>query len=666
MWTFDAFPSAQVAAKHGFGPDQAWLDRVRAASVRLTSGCSASVVSPQGLVLTNWHCVTGCVQALSSPESDLQKNGFVAASQPEERICPAVKAEIVTRIEDVTARVSKAIEGKPPAEVAAARDAESAAIASEACGDDPKARCRVVSLHQGGAYSLYVHRVHDEVRLVMAPDYAAGFFGGDPDNFNFPRFNWDAAFLRLYEDGKPAETPAFLPWRAEPLAEGDLVFVSGSPGSTNRLFTASQMAFLRDREIPIRQMLRAELRGRLIAFSATGAEAERTAKTPLFGIENAFKSNHGRMLALSDATFFGGIVEAERRLRERVAADPALAAEIGDPWAEMEATVAARRELFLAWNMLEAQTGGGSQLYGWARTLVRAAAERPKPEGERLPAFADQNLRQMEASVTAERPIHPAVETLQLGFWLSKAREHLTVDDARVRRLLGAESPEALAKRAVEGSRLADPAVRKALWDGGAAAIAASDDPLIVLARAAEADSYALALAWRERVEGPSTLAAAKIARARFALDGASVYPDATGSLRLSYGTVRGWSEPGREIAPFTTIAGLYDRATGAEPFALDPRWADAKGRLDLSVPFNVATDNDIIGGNSGSPLIDADGRVAGAVFDGNIHSLGGAYAFDARVNRAVSVTSAAILEGLRKVYGADRIADEIEGAATR
>jgi hypothetical protein len=662
MWTFDAFPSARVAEKHGFGPDQAWLDRVRASAVRLSSGCSASAVSAQGLVLTNWHCVTSCIQNLSTPEQDHAANGFLARTAEEEKTCPGVQGEILTGIEDVTDRVQAVLKDKAPEAVAAARTAEIAAIEAEACKDDATAKCDVVSLYQGGQYKLYRFRVYKDVRLVFAPETAAGFFGGDPDNFNFPRFNYDAAFLRLYEDGKPAALADHLPWRTEALAAGDLTFVAGNPGSTSRLFTIAQMHFERDWRLPVRQLVRSELRGRLIAYSAADAEAARTAADTLFGVENSFKATYGEQRALMDPAFMGQLEANEARLKDRVAADPALAAEIGDPWAEMEKVVAAQTELFLAHDFLEARAGSISELYGFARTLVRAANERPKPNGERLPAFSDQRLPQIERALREATPVYPGLEEIGLGFWLSKTREYLTADDPRVQKLLGTDSPEAIAERAIDGTTLGDPAVRMALWEGGKAAVDASTDPLIVLARTAEQDAYSLALAWRERVEGPRTLAAEKLARARFALDGESVYPDATFSLRLSYGTVKGWTYLGREVAPFTTFEGLYARATGAPPFALPQRWIDAKAKLNPATAFNVVTDNDIIGGNSGSPLIDREGRVAGAVFDGNIHSLGGDYGFDAGLNRSVSVTSVAILEGLRTVYGMDRIADEIEG----
>lgn len=662
MWTFDNFPSAQVAAKYGFGPDQAWLDRVRSAAVRLSSGCSASAVSPEGLVLTNWHCISDCVQQLSTPERNYAQQGFTPAARAEEQVCPGTQGEILTRISDVTARVQDAIGKAAPDAVAAARSGAIATIEQEVCGTDATRKCEVVSLYRGGQYKLYEYRIYTDVRLAFAPEFEAGFFGGDPDNFNFPRYAYDAAFLRLYENGQPARTEAFLPASTEPLKAGDLVFVAGNPGSTNRLYTVAQMEFMRDWMIPIRQLVRSELRGRLLTHAATGPEAARTAQGLIFGVENSFKATHGEHRALLDPAFFGQLQAAEEQLKVRVQADPALARDIGDPWADMDKAVAAHREIFLAHDFLEARAGSVSELYRFARLLVRAAGERPKPNAERLPGFTESALPELARAIGEATPVYPAIEEIGLGFWLSKTREYLTADDPRVRTLLGTESPEGLARRAIADTKLGDPAVRKALWEGGKAAIEASTDPLIVLARRAEPDAYALEQEYRRRVDGPATIAAEKLARARFALDGDRVYPDATFTLRLSYGTVKGWAHLGRTVEPFTVIRGLYERATGAEPFRLAPRWAAAEGRIAKDTIFNLVSDNDIIGGNSGSPLIDRNGRVVGAVFDGNIHSLGGDYGFDTALNRTVSVAMTAIVEGLRSVYGQDRLADELEG----
>jgi hypothetical protein len=395
-------------------------------------------------------------------------------------------------------------------------------------------------------------------------------------------------------------------------------------------------------------------------YAAQGAEQKRTSADMIFNVENSYKAQYGQMRALLDPEFFATKVSEETSLRARLKKNPALAKEIGDPWADMEKVVAAQRELYLAHDWLQARTGSISQLYGHARILVRGVEERAKPNADRLPGYTESDLPQLERQMKEQVPVYPDVERIGLEFWLSKTREFLTVDDARVQRLLGRESPEALAAAAIAGTKLGDANARMALWNGGKAAVDASTDPLIVLARRAESDSRAVLNAWRERVEGPAALAAERLARARFALDGDKVYPDATFTLRLSYGAVAGWTYQGQTVTPYTTMGGLYARATGAEPFALAPKWAAAEAGVDKSAVFNLSTTNDIIGGNSGSPLIDAKGRVVGAVFDGNIHSLGGGYGFDARINRTVSVSTAAISEALKKVYKADRLVAEL------
>lgn len=657
MWTFDNFPIQRVNQTLGTNIDQAWLDRVRGAAVRLSSGCSASVVSPEGLVLTNHHCVVSCVQDLSSPENDYVQSGWMPATREGEVACPGMAADILTSITDVTDQVMAAGEGLEGDAFVSARNAAAARIQQEACGDDETRRCQVISLYRGGEYKLYEFRRYSDVRLAFAPEFQSAFFGGDPDNFNFPRYALDAAFLRLYENGQPVETPTFLRWNAEAPAEGDATFVAGNPGSTQRLLTVSQLETLRDLEIPVGQLQRSELRGRLISFSERSDEHARVALDPLFGLENSFKVFYGRQMVLNDRGFLDQKRAEEAELRARVAADPDLSARIGDPWAEIEQAQAAYAELYLPYRQLEQAAGSGSALYAYARTLVRAAEELAKPENERSPGFSLANL---ERSLSQETPISDELETLYLSFWLSKTREYLTADHPHVRALLGDESPEGLAARLVSGSSLETPAARLALLRGGAEAIRGSNDPLIQFVLANDAAARAVAREWNARVTAPTSRAAERIAQARFAVYGAEVYPDATFSLRLSYGQVRGWTYRGLEAPPVTYIGGLYERATGAPPYDLAPRWAEARDRVNRDVVFDFVTTNDIIGGNSGSPVINAAGEVIGAAFDGNIHSLGGAYGYDGELNRTVAVSTAAVTEALRTVYRQDRLLAEL------
>jgi hypothetical protein len=660
MWTFDNFPSAAVRQKYGVTIDQAWLDHVRGAAVRLSTGCSASTVSRGALVLTNHHCVSDCLQSLSTARTDYVKAGFAAAARTEEKACPGMQAEILIEISDVTARVSGAAAGKTGGDYVRARDAEVAAIEKEACtGKEAAQRCQVLSLYQGGQYKLYTYRKYSDVRLVFAPEFQMAFFGGDPDNFNFPRYDLDFSFVRLYEDGRPAATPAYLTWNPNAPKAGEPVFIAGNPGSTQRLQTAEQLAALRKFALPNTLMQFSELRGRYIRFGEEGAEQARLVTHDLFSVENSFKAFRGQFQALSDDGFIARKREADAALKARVVADPGLAASIGDPWAEIARAQGPRQVLYDAYTLLEARGGYGSTLYRYARALVRAAQERPKPNGQRLPEYSDSRLPLLEKTVLDPEPVEPALEQVELEFWLAKVREYLTADAPETKALLGRDSPETIAAR-LAASKLGDPAVRKALWSGGLAAVQASDDPMIRYVLQVDPVARRVRQAYENQVSGPSERAAESIAKARFAVYGTSVYPDATFSLRLSYGAVEGWTGQGRTIPPFTTLAGLYERATGQPPFDLPQRWLDAKGKLNLDTVFDVSSSNDIIGGNSGSPLINAKGEVIGAVFDGNIHSLGGAYGYDPALNRAVSVSTAAITEALTKVYGQQALVKEL------
>jgi hypothetical protein len=660
MWTFDNFPSAKVKAKYGVTIDQAWLDTVREASVRLSSGCSASIVTKDGLVLTNHHCVRDCAQNLSTSRIDYVKDGFAAAKRENEKLCPGMQAEILSAIADVTERVSNAAKGKTGQDFVKARDAEIAAVEKEGCaGKEALYRCQVITLYQGGQYKLYTFRKYSDVRLVFAPEQQMAFFGGDPDNFNFPRYDLDCSFVRLYEDGKPAATPAHLKWRTAAPKEGDPMFVSGNPGSTQRLLTATQLSTIRDVSLPDTLLLLAELRGRLIRFSEESAEHARIANKDLFSVENSFKAFRGQQEALVDPALIKGKAHENGTLRYQVKKNKTLAAEIGDPWTDIANAQDDRRALYQAYTYMEARAGIFSSLFGDARAIVRAAAEKAKPNSERLPEYTDSRLPLLEKRVLDDEPVYPELEAVLLEFWLTKLREHLTADAPGTKTFLGKDSPEALAAR-LSKSKLGDAKYRKQLWDGGWAAVQASDDPMIKFVLATDDASRAIRKEYETKVTGPSDRAAEKIAKARFAVYGTATYPDATFSLRLSYGAVKGWTQNGAAVPPFTYYRGLWERATGQDPFALTPRWVDAQGKVNPDTVFNFVTDNDIIGGNSGSPVIDAQGGVVGAAFDGNIQSLGGAFGFDAAQNRCVVVSTAAITEALAGVYGEHELVAEL------
>ena len=659
MWTFDNFPIATVNEKYGTNIDQAWLDRVRNAAVRL-QGCSASLVSGEGLILTNHHCVVGCVQDLSSAENDYVKNGWMPATREEEKKCPGQTAEILTDITDVTDRVVGAGAGLEGAAFVQARAAEIDKIQKEVCGDDQKLTCQVISLYRGGQYKLYKFRKYDDVRLVFAPEFQAAFFGGDPDNFNFPRYALDSGFLRIYEDGKPVATPNHLVWNANPPKEGDVTFVAGNPGSTSRLLTMAQLEALRDQQLPLTLIQTSELRGRLLEYSTTGEEAKRVSVDPIFGLENGFKVYYGQQGALTDPAFMATKRGAEQELRQRVAADPALAQRIGDPWAELERVSAAQRDLYLPYRQLESAAGQRSSLYSYAKSIVRAAKERAKPVAERRAGYSDADIASLGRRLATETPISNDLEKIYLDFWLSKTREYLTVDNANVKALLGKESPEQIAARLVDGTRLADPAFRAQALAMTPEQLAASGDPLIAFVMANDDSAQAIRTQWESAVSGPTSRAGEKIAQARFAVYGTNLYPDATFSLRLSYGQVKGWTCRGVTVAPFTEIGGLYERNTGAEPFNAAEDWMAAEGKINKSTVYDFVSTNDIIGGNSGSPVINAKGEVIGAAFDGNIHSLGGSFGYDGELNRTVTVSTAAITEALRTVYNQPRLLREL------
>ena len=660
MWPFDEAPVSRVKDALGVSIDSHWLEHLRNASVRLTNGCSASIVSHEGLVLTNQHCIVTCAQQLSPPDRDYVNEGYLADARTDERSCPGVQAEVLVGITDVTAPIFAAGAGKMGEEYAAAREASIAAAEQTACGGDPRYRCQVISFYQGGQFKVYRYRRYADVRLVFSPELDAAWFGGDPDNYNFPRYDLDCAFLRLYEDGKPAATPEFLAWATAPPQAGDPVFVSGNPASTERQLTVTQLATLRDVSLPLLSVQAAELRGRLIQLEEQGPRMRRLVSGALFEDENNYKMLQGRLAALRDPVLIAARQHDEDDLKARLTTDPKLAAQIGDPWAQIDNAQKAYALQFAVWHELESGAGGGSDLFRYAREIVRGAAERVKPTGVRLPEYADSRLPLDEKLLLDPKPIEPVLEKLYLEFWLSKTREQLGPDAEAVTMLLGKESPEEMADRLVTGTRLADPVFRRALWDGGMTAVAASNDPMIQFVIATDPLSRAARQVWEEEVVGPLQDAGERVARVRYGFEGAGMYPDATFSLRLSYGKVSGWTDQGQQTAAFTTFAGLFIRATGAPPYRLPGRWTTGEAKLNPDTVLDFATTNDITGGSSGSPVVNAKGQIVGAAFDGNIHSIAGDFAYDGALNRTIAVSTVAISQALDKVYGDVALAKEL------
>jgi hypothetical protein len=658
MWTLDGFPTARVREELGVQVTTDWLARMQRATVRLDGGCTGSFASPDGLVLTNNHCVWGCVRNLSSAERNLSEDGFYAETQPDELRCPGDRISVLVSTSEVTALVAAATAGKDDE---AANEARKQALGDleRACERDSGLECEAVSLYDGGQHFLYRYKRYDDVRLVFAPELAIAAFGGDPDNFEFPRYCLDMSFLRVYEDGKPAATPDFLEWRVAGPKAGEPVFVTGHPGSTQRQLTVAQLERLRNVTLPQYLLRNQELRGRLLQWAETGPEAERIVSQRILNLDNSLKVMRHRMFSLLEDRNLDRKRAQEDELRAAVAADPRLAASHA-AWQDVETALDAYAAFADQHSWIAGGTAFQSSLYGWALTLVRAAEEREKPSGERLAEFRDSMLETIEQQLLAPIPTPLDFERLTLAFSLDKMREWLGPDDRFVRLVLGDDSPEELAALLLDGTRLSDPDVRRELWEGGKAAVAASQDPLIAFAKRIDPEARALRRRFETDVEAPIATAAERIAKARFAVLGTSSYPDATFTLRVSYGTVRGWQEKGENVTPFTEIGPTFERATGDDPFRLPASWLEARPGLDASKRFNLVADTDIIGGNSGSPMVDREGRLVGLVFDGNIHSIAGAYFFDPELNRTVAVHPAAMVESLRKVYRTTRLLEEL------
>jgi hypothetical protein len=663
MWLFNAPPLDEIEAEYGFRPSPEWLEHVQKSAVRFSTGGSGSIVSADGLVMTNHHVAAEVLAQLSTAERDLLDQGFLARSPGEELSCPDLELLVLWTIEDLTAAVNADVTAEM--DEAAAGAARRAAISTleQEHGERSGLHCEMVTLYQGARYHLYGYRRYTDVRLVFAPEKEAAFFGGDPDNFEYPRYCLDVTFFRIYEDGAPLQPEHYLRWSADGVGADELVFVAGHPGSTERLNTVAHLEFFRDVRYPktLARLWRREVQ--LQNFSARSEEWRRIAEDDLFGIQNSRKALTGRLEGLNDPAIMGPKLAAERQLQAFVWSNPELSARLGDAWTQVAAAQEVASELY---DLGGALGGGGSRLYLIARNLVRAASERPKPSSERLREYSESALPRLEQELFSPAPIYADLEVDNVRSWLLAVCETLGGGHALTQRLLAGQSPSARAEQLVRGSALLDPAARRALWDGGLEAITASQDPLIVLARDLDADSRALRKRLEDEVDSVQRAAYAKIAEAQFAKHGTSVYPDATFTLRLSHGRVAGYTQDGAEVPPFCTIGGKFERSRardGQPPFDLPESWIAAEGRLDKSVPYNFVSTNDIIGGNSGSPVIDAEGEVVGLIFDGNVQSLVGAMAYSEAQARAVSVDSRGIVEALRAVYAADELLVELTGA---
>jgi peptidase S46-like protein len=663
MWTFNNVPRAEIKKKYGFEITDAWLKKVQLASVRFNNGGSGSFVSPNGLVLTNYHIVEDIVNEVSTPEKDLAKEGFLARTRADEIKAPSLELNVLMSIEDVTSRVNGAVKaGATDAEAFAARRAEIAAIE----GESTKAtglRSDVVTLYQGGQYNLYRYKKYTDVRLVFVPEFQAAFFGGDPDNFNFPRFNIDMALVRIYENDQPVHPESYFKWSTTGAKEGNLVFVTGNPGSTSRLDTVAHLRDLRDNAIPIVLRLLERREAMLKKYMALGEEQTRQAQNELNSVQNSLKVYRGQLAGLKDPSLLTRKTKEEEALRKSIAANPERQKKYGDAW---DAIAKAHQNYasYIRDRRIFDQAGGfNTVLFGFARTLVRLADESAKPNAERLPEYTDARRASLELGLYSPAPIHTDFEKLKLADSLDYMVELLGADNPLVKQVLDGKSPEARANELIDGTKLGDVEVRRQLAKGGKEAIAASTDPMIVVARLIDPKAREVRKRYETEVTGVERTNYAKIAKALFETEGNSLYPDATFTLRLSYGAVQGYVENGKKIPPFTTLGGLYARADSFKqefPYNLPSRWLEKKSALDLNTPFNFVSTNDIIGGNSGSPTINQNAELVGLIFDGNIQSLVGDFMFDPSVNRAISVDSRGMLEVLKKVFGANEIVAEL------
>ena len=663
MWTFNNVPRAEIKKKYGFEITDDWLKKVQLASVRFNNGGSGSFVSPNGLVLTNYHIVEDIVGEVSTPEKDLSKTGFVARTRAEEIKAPNLELNVLISIEDVTSRVNGAVKANSTdAEAFAARRAEIAAIE----GESLKAtglRSDVVTLYQGGQYNLYRYKKYTDVRLVFVPEFQAAFFGGDPDNFNFPRYNIDMSLVRVYENDQPVHPESYFKFSTAGAKEGSLVFVTGNPGSTSRLDTVAHLEELRDTSIPIILRLLERREAMLKKYMALGEEQTRQGQNELNSVQNALKVYRGQIQGLKDNALLARKKKDEDALRKSIAANPERQKLYGDAW-DAIAKAHQTYPTYIRERRIFEQAGGfNSTLFTFARTLVRMAAEDQKPNAQRLPEFTEARRASLEQSLYSPAPIHLDFEKLKLADSLDFMVELLGKDNALSKQVLDGKSPEARANELIDGTKLADVNYRKELAKGGPAAIAASTDPMIVVAREIDDKAREVRKRYESEVTGVERSSYSKIARALFETEGTKLYPDATFTLRLSYGAIEGYTENGKKIPPFTTLGGLYNRADAFKqkfPYNLPPRWLEKKSEIDLNTPFNFVSTNDIIGGNSGSPTINQNGELVGLIFDGNIQSLVGDFMYDPSVNRAISVDSRGMLEVLKKVFNANEIAAEL------
>jgi len=660
LWLFNNFPKEMVASKYHFQVTDPFLNHLQLASVRFNNGGSGSFVSQYGLLFTNHHVGLDCIQKLSTSDHDYTANGFFAVDHAAEAQCPDLEVNVLLRIRDVTAEVkSAAKDAANPAEANKQRKAAMSQI-EKACTAETSHRCDVVTLYSGGVYNLYEYKKYTDVRLVFAPEFDVAQFGGDPDNFTYPRYDLDFAFFRAYENGKPAEVKDWLRWSHAGVKDKELTFVSGNPGTTGRLATYSELEFSRDVSYPLLYERLGSLIATLEAYRAESAENSRVGKENLFSMQNSYKAYTGFLAGLRDPALMKEKLDQETKLRAEIAADPAKQKQFGALWDDVAAAYAQYRGFLMQHFLFERVPAIGSDLFTIARQVLRYAEETHKPNADRLREYAESNLPAVEQSMYSTEPLTDSMEIAVLANTFTFLRAHLGEDDATVKAVLNGQTPEQAARGYVTTSKLKDVAERQRLAKD-LDAVMASDDGMIRLARILDGPARKYRKEYEDKVEAALIQSKAKLAQARFAAYGTSEYPDATFTLRLTYGPVLGYKNAAGQAIPYaTTFDGLYKRATGVEPYKLPQRWLDAKDKLNLSTPYNFVTTTDTHGGNSGSPTVDEKNEVIGILFDGNIEGLPNRFVFTDTIARSVHVASQGIVEALRKVYKADRVVKEL------
>jgi len=664
MWLYNAPPKDAINAKYGFELTQQWLDHVRLSSVRFNNGGSGSFVSPDGLTFTNHHVGAECVQQLSTGGHDYIKTGFYAKTQAEEAKCPNLELNQLVGIEDVTEKINAGV--KPGMSAADAGQAQRAAMSDveKNCSTSTGLRCDVAIFYSGQVYNLYKYKKYTDVRLVFAPEFDIAFFGGDPDNFTYPRYDLDITFFRVYEGGKPAQLDNYLKWSSTGVNDGDLIFVSGHPGNTGRLLTLAQLEFLRDVQYPAALKYYARRIEVLQNFGKESEENARIAQEDIFGLQNSQKAITGYEAGLRDKSIMDQKAADEAKLRTSFKANSKTAG-APDPWNEIVQAIKVNHSIYGNLTYLE-RLRGFPRLPLLARTLVRAAAEKPKSNPDRFREFRDSALPSLEQQLFSTEPIYKNLETVLLTDALTEMRQSLGNDNSDVQKVLQGKTPAEAAKQLIMNTKLDDVAVRKQLYEGGQQAIDASPDPLIKVMRALDPDARAARKEYEDKVESVVRRDGATIAKARFAQSGFTQPPDATFTLRLSYGQVKGYEENGKAIPFDTNMGGAYEHAaehSNQPPYNLPESWMKSKSTLNLKTSLNFVSTADIIGGNSGSPTVNKKGDVVGIIFDGNIQSLAWNFAYSDKQARAVSVDSRGIQEALRKIYGAAALADELMGS---